>query len=119
MGRIIRAMGVTAKSLAKRSYLWIIPLCVIPALVAPMLRVVLWCFHLGALDLAPVIGAASVAGFVAVATWAALRLHAGRRAGQSLEGGAQAYWALFGVCAISAVLLAMKMAPFAFRVIAP
>ena len=119
MGRIIWVMGTTAKTSAKRSYLWIITLCVIPGLVAPMLRVVLWYYHLGALELALVTGVASVAGFAAVATWVALRLQAGRRAGQSLEGGAQAYWALFWVCAISAVLPTMKLAPVAFRVLAP
>ena len=112
-------MGTAAKSSAKRSYLWIIPLCVIPGLVAPVLRVVFWYYHLGALELALVTGVASVAGFGGVATWAALRLRTGRRADQSLEGGAQTYWALSGVCAISAVLLTMKLAPFAFRVLAP
>ncbi|HLZ84641.1 MAG TPA: hypothetical protein VKQ54_13830 [Caulobacteraceae bacterium] len=119
VGRIIWAMGTTAKSSARRSYLWIIPLCVIPGLVAPVLRGVVWYYHLGALELALATGAASVAGFAAVATWAALRLQTGRRAGQSLEGGAQTYWALLGVCAISAVLLTVKLAPFAFRVLAP
>jgi hypothetical protein len=119
MGGIIRAMGVTAKSSAKRSYLWIIPLCVIPGLVAPMLTGVLRCYHLGALEQALAIGAASVAGFAGVATWAALRLRTGRRADQSLEGGVQTYWGLFWVCAIGAVLLTMKLAPFALRVLAP
>jgi hypothetical protein len=110
---------MTAKSSAKRSYLWIIPLCVIPALVAPMITGVLRYYHLGALELALVIGVASVVGFAAVTTWATLRLRSGRRAGQSLEGGAQTYWALVWVCATSAVLLTMKLAPFAFRVLAP
>jgi hypothetical protein len=112
-------MGTAAKSSAKRSYLWIIALCVIPGLVAPVLTVTRLYYHLGALEMALVMGAASVAGFAAVATWAALRLQAGRRAGQILEGGAQTYRALFWVCAIGAVLLTMKLAPFAFRVFAP
>ena len=107
------------KSSAKRSYLWIIPLCVIPGLVAPMLSGLRWYYHLGALELALVVAVASVAGFAAVATWAALRLRAGRRAGQTLEGGAQTYRALVWVCVVSAVLLTMKLAPFAFRVLAP
>jgi hypothetical protein len=94
-------------------------LCVFPALVAPMLTGVLRYYHLGALEQALAIGAASVAGFAAVATWAAFRLWTGRRAGHSLDGGAQAYWALFGVCGISAVLLTMKLAPLAFRLLAP
>ena len=118
-GRIIRAMGTTAKSSPKRSYLSIIPLCVIPGLVVPMLTVMRLYYHPGALELALVIGAASVAGFAAVATWAALRLQAERRAGQVLEEGAQTYWALVGVCAVSAVLLTVKLAPFAVRVLAP
>ena len=103
-GRIIQAMGTTAKSSAKRSDLWIIPVCVVPGLVAPMLRVAVWYYHLGALQLALVTGVASVAGFAAVAAWAALR--------------GQPYWALVWVCAVSAVLLTLKLAPFAFRALA-
>jgi len=116
---MIRAMGTTAKSSARRSYLWIILLCVIPGLVAPMLRSVLWYYHPGALGLALVTGVASVAAFAAVATWAALQLRAVRRAGQILEGGALTYRVLFWVCVVSAVLLTMKLAPFAFRALAP
>ena len=112
-------MGTTAKSPAKRSYPWIIPLCVIPGLVAPMLRGVLWYYHLGALELGLVTGVASVAGFAAVATWAALRLRAERRPGHILDGGALTYRVLFWVCVVSAVLLTMKLAPFASRVLAP
>jgi len=119
VGRIIWAMGTTAKSPAKRSYPWIIPLCVIPGLVAPMLRGVLWYYHLGALELGLVTGVASVAGFAAVATWAALRLRAERRPGHILDGGALTYRVLFWVCVVSAVLLTMKLAPFASRVLAP
>ena len=112
-------MGTTVKSSAKHSTLWIIGLCVIPGLVAPMLTGVLRYYHPGALEQALVIGAASVAGFAAVATWAALRLQAARRAGQILEGGASTYRALVWVCAVSAVLLTVKLAPFAFKVLAP
>jgi hypothetical protein len=112
-------MGTTAKSSAKRSDLWVIPLCVIPGLVAPMLSGVVWYYHLGALQLALATGAASVAGFAAVATWAALRLQAGRRAGRILDGGAQTYRALVWVCVVSAVLLTVKLAPFATRALAP
>ena len=100
-GRIIRAMGTTAKSSPKRSYLWIIPLCVIPGLVVPMLTVMRLYYHPGALELALVIGAASVAGFAAVATWAALQLRALRRAGQILEGALKPIGSAFG-CARSA-----------------
>jgi len=105
-------MGTTAKSSARRSYLWIILLCVIPGLVAPMLRGVLWYYHPGAPELALVTGVASVAAFAAVATWAALQLRAERGAGRILEGGAQTYRVLFWVCVVSAVLLTMKLAPF-------
>ena len=111
-------MGTTAKSSAKRSYLWIIGLCVIPGSVTPMLSGVVWYYHPGALELALGMGAASVAGFAAVATWAVLRLQAGRRDARILDGGAQTYRALGWVCAISAVLLTVKLAPFAFRVLA-
>ena len=114
---MIRAMSTMAKSSAKRSYLWIIPLCVVPGLVSPMLSVVTWYYHPGAPELALVIGGASVAGFAGIATWAALRLRARRGAGQSLEGGAQAYRASVWVCAISAVLLTVKLAPFALKVL--
>ena len=105
-------MGTTAKSPAKRSYLWIIPLCVIPGLVGPVLTGVRLYYHLGALEMALVMGATSVVGFAAVATWAALQLRAERGAGRILEGGAQTYRVLFWVCVVSAVLLTMKLAPF-------
>ncbi len=108
-------MGATTKPTAKRSMLWIIPVCVTPGLVSPGLRV----FHLGALELVLVLGVASVAGFAAVATWAALRLRAGRQAVHVLEGGAQSYRVCLGVCLVCALLLTIKVAPFACRAFAP
>jgi hypothetical protein len=91
----------------------------VPGLFAPILRVVLWRCHLGALEMALALGVASVAGFLAVGTWAGFQLRAGRRADVIVEGAAQSYWVIICVCVVSAVLLTVKVAPVAFRVLAP
>ena len=112
-------MTTIAKPSPKRSYAWILPLCVLPGLVSSALSGLLWCFRPSPSQLIVWIGGAAAAVFVAVGAWAALRLRAGALTSQSLEGGAQTYRISVGVCGVSAVLLTAKLAPFAYRLLAP
>jgi hypothetical protein len=95
------------KQSAIRSNLyWLIPLCMFPAVLVPMMSALF--SHFTVAQLAIGVGAFGALFLAGVAIWAGLVLRGRRKGGVAPPGGSQTYWTTIWVCSLGAAGLLAK-----------